>query len=291
MSKRKLLQLVEEKLVDGWDDPRMPTISGFRRRGYTPASIRNFAKRVGIAKRNNVIDLSLLEFSIREDLNKIANRVMAVLDPVKVVIKNYPEGKTEMLPIDNNPEDETAGSREVPFSREIYIEQADFREDAPKKFFRLGPGKTVRLKGAYIITCEDFEKDESGNIVQINCNYYDNSRSGADTSGIKAKGTLHWVSIADALPAKVNLYDRLFMVADPLGDPDKDFKDFINPDSLKVIDNAWIEPALAKAKPGEKYQFMRKGYFCVDKESTSENIVFNRTVTLRDSWAKLQQKK
>ena len=290
MSKRRLKQLVEEGHVNGWDDPRMPTISGLRRRGYTPASIRNFAKRVGVARREHVIDVALLEFSVREDLNKTASRVMGVLNPVRLVITNYPEGKEEMLSVENNPEDPASGHRDVPFSKELYIERADFMEDPPKKFFRLGPGRNVRLKGAYIIHCEDFSKDENGEVTEIRCTYYPESKSGSDTSGIKAKGTMHWVSIPTAETAEVRLYDRLFAVEDPMGDPDKDFKEFLNPNSLTVVEKAYVEPALKSAKPGDRFQFIRKGYFCVDPDSTDDHLVFNRTVSLRDSWAKKQKR-
>lgn len=289
MSKRKLLQLVNEKYVAGWDDPRMPTISGMRRRGYTAAAIRNFCDTIGIAKRENVVDLSLLEFCVREDLNKIATRTMAVLDPLKLIITNYPEGHTEELEIDNNPEDENAGKRLVPFSREIWIEREDFMEDPPKKFFRLGVGLMVRLKGAYIVRCEDFKKDEQGNIVEIYCTYIPESRSGSDTSGTHVKGTIHWVSVAHAKTAEVRLYDRLFKVEDP-GSEEGDFKDYINPGSLEVLPSVYIEPALANAKPGEHFQFLRKGYFCVDTDSAADKLVFNRTVTLKDAWAKEMKK-
>ena len=289
MSKRKLLQLVNEKHVEGWDDPRMPTISGMRRRGYTAAAIRNFCDTIGIAKRENVVDLSLLEFCVREDLNRSASRVMAVLDPVKLVITNYPEGQTEELEIDNNPEDESAGKRIVPFGREIWIEREDFMENPPKKFFRLGVGLMVRLKGAYIVRCEDFSKDENGNITEIRCSYIPESRSGSDTSGINVKGTIHWVSVAHAKTAEVRLYDRLFRVENPASE-EGDFKDYINPDSLEVLPSVFIEPALAAAAPGTHFQFLRKGYFCVDTESTPGHLVFNRTVTLKDAWAKEQKK-
>ena len=291
MSKRRLRQLVEEGHVNGWDDPRMPTISAFRRRGYSPASIRNFAQKVGVARRDNVIDMALLEFSVREDLNKISSRVMGVLDPVKLVITNYPEGKEELLSIDNNPEDPESGSREVPFSRELYIERGDFMEDPPKKFFRLGPGKNVRLKGAYILHCEDFSKDENGEISEIRCTYYEDSKSGSDTSGVKAKGTLHWVSIPHAVKVEVRNYDRLFSAEFPMADPEKDFKEFINPNSLEVLTEVYVEPALQSAKVGEHYQFMRKGYYCLDPDATENHLVFNRTVGLRDSWAKKHGKK
>jgi len=286
MSKRKLLQLVEEGLVNGWDDPRMPTISGLRRRGYTPQSIRSFADRVGIAKRDNVIDVGLLEFSVREHLNQVAPRVFAVLEPVKVIITNYPEGKIEEMEVDNNPEDPEAGKRKVPFSREIYIERNDFMEDPPRKFFRMGPGREVRLKGAYIIKCEDYKKDEDGNITEIYCTYDPETRSGGSGANRKVKGTLHWVSVPHAIEAEVRLYDRLFMDEDPDGHKDRDFREFLNPDSLKVVTNCKLEPSLKSAKPNDKFQFQRLGYFCVDKDSTDEELVFNRTVPLRDSWAK-----
>jgi len=289
MSKRKLLQLVEEGIVNGWDDPRMPTISGLRRRGYTPESIRNFADRIGVAKRDNVIDVSLLEFSVREHLNKITDRVMAVLNPVKVVITNYPEGKTEEVELVNNPEDETAGSRMVPFGREIYIERDDFMEDPPKKFFRMGPGREVRLKGAYIIKCEDYKKDETGNITEIYCTYDSETKSGTGATR-KVKGTLHWVSAEHAIDANVRLYDRLFLDEDPDGHKEKSFKEFLNPESLTELKNCKLEPWLKKAKAGDKYQFQRLGYFCVDADSTQDNLVFNRTVPLRDSWSKKKNK-
>ncbi len=285
MSKRKLLELVEKKLVLGWDDPRMPTLSGMRRRGYTPEAIRDFSDRVGIAKRNNVIDLGLLEFSVREHLNKITPRVFGVLDPVKVVITNYPEDKTEMLELINNPEDETAGTRQVPFTRELYIERADFMEEPPRKFFRLGPGREVRLKGAYIIRCEDYKKDDRGQVTEIYCSYDPETKSGSGSQR-KVKGTLHWVSVSHAVEAEVRLYDRLFSDEDPAGHKDRDFKEFLNPDSLKVVQGCKLEPSLATAKPGDKFQFQRIGYFCVDKDSTPEHLVFNRTVALRDSWKK-----
>jgi glutaminyl-tRNA synthetase len=284
MSKRRLLQLVNDKLVDGWDDPRMPTISGFRRRGYTPASIRTFCDKIGVAKRENIIDYSLLEFCIREDLNKTAWRRMAVLDPVKLIITNYPEGKEEILMGENNPEVEGGeGERAIPFSRELWIERDDFMEDAPKKFFRLGPGKQVRLKHAYIIQCDDFKKDENGEITEIYCSYIEGSKSGEDTSGLKVKGTIHWVSAAHAKTAEVRLYDRLFQVENPAAE--EDFKSTINPDSLKIID-AYIEPDLLNATPGKGYQFIRMGYFTLDKLSGPDRLVFNRTVGLRDNWAK-----
>ena len=287
MSKRKLLKLVEEGIVNGWDDPRMPTISGLRRRGYTPVSIRNFIETVGVSKRENIIDVSLLEFKIREDLNKTANRVMGVLDPVKVIITNYPEGKEELLIAENNPEDENSGTREVPFSREIYIEREDFREEANKKFFRLKLGKEVRLKNAYFITANSCEKDADGTITEIHCTYDPLTKSGSGTeeSKRKVKGTLHWVSVKHAVKAEVRAYDRLFLDEAPDAHKDKDFMDFINPDSLEKIE-AYIEPSLQSAKIGDRFQFQRLGYFNVDDDSTPENLVFNKTVGLRDSWAK-----
>lgn len=285
MSKRKLLQLVEKGIVSGWDDPRMPTISGLRRRGYTPESIRNFADRIGVAKRDNVIDVGLLEFSVREHLNKITTRVMGVLNPVKVILTNYPENKTEEVKLINNPEDENSASRMVPFGREIYIERDDFMEDPPKKFFRMGPGREVRLKGAYIVKCEDYKKDENGNITEIYCTYDPESKSGSGVSR-KVKGTLHWVSTHHAIDAEVRLYDRLFSEENPDSNSDKDFKEFLNPDSLKVLKDCKLEPWLKDAKPGDKFQFQRLGYFCVDPDSDRGNLIFNRTVPLRDSWAK-----
>ena len=285
VSKRKLLNLVEKGIVKSWDDPRMPTISGLRRRGYTPESIRKFAETIGIAKRENIIDVSLLEFCIREDLNKTAPRVMAVLDPVKLVITNYPEDKEEWLEAENNPEDENAGSREIPFSRELYIEQEDFKEEANRKFFRLTLGKEVRLKNAYIIKGESVVKNDAGEIVEIHCTYDPKSRSGSGTeeSMRKVKGTLHWVSAKHAIKAEVRLYDRLFSIESPDADKEKDFLDYLNPESLKVV-TAYLEPGLKDVQPGDKFQFQRLGYFNVDKESTKDHLVFNRTVTLRDSW-------
>ena len=287
MSKRKMLKLVEENIVSGWDDPRMPTISGLRRRGYTPESIKNFIETVGVSKRENSIDVALLEFKIREDLNKTANRVMGVLDPVKVIIDNYPEGKEEILIAENNPEDENSGTREVPFSREIYIEKEDFREEANKKFFRLKLGKEVRLKNAYFITATSCEKDENGAITVIHCTYDPLTKSGSDTeeSKRKVKGTLHWVSVKHAVKAEVRAYDRLFLDETPDAHKDKDYMEFVNPNSLEII-NAFVEPSLQSAKIGERFQFQRLGYFNVDDDSTSENLVFNKTVGLRDSWAK-----
>lgn len=291
MSKRKLRKLVEEGYVSGWDDPRMPTISGLRRRGYTPESIRNFADKVGIARRENLIDVGLLEFCAREHLNKITPRVMAVLNPIKVIITNYKEGEVEELEIINNPEDETQGSRKVPFSREIYIERKDFMENPPRKYFRLGIGRNVRLKGAYIITCDEVIKDENGEPIELHCRYYPDSKSGEDTSGIKAKGTLHWVSVPHAKDAEIRLYDRLFTDENPSARKDVDFIELLNSDSLLLVENAKVEPHLLTAEVGDKFQFMRIGYFCMDKDSTEDKPVFNRTVTLRDSWAKAQKKK
>ena len=287
MSKRKLLTLVENGIVSGWDDPRMPTISGLRRRGYTPASIKNFIETVGVSKRENIIDVALLEFKIREDLNKSANRVMAVLDPVKVVITNYPEGQEEFLTAENNQEDESAGFREVPFSREIYIEKEDFREEANKKFFRLKLGKEVRLKNAYFITANSCTKDEGGNVIEIQCTYDPLTKSGSGTeeSMRKVKGTLHWVSIKHAVKAEVRAYDRLFLEEAPDSHKDKDYMAFVNPDSLEVI-TAFLEPSLQSAKIGDRFQFQRLGYFNVDDDSTANNLVFNKIVGLRDSWAK-----
>ncbi len=292
MSKRKLLQLVQEKHVTGWDDPRMPTVSGLRRRGYTPESIRNFADRIGVAKRDNVIDVALLEHSIREDLNKKAPRVMGVLDPVKLVITNYPEGQTEELEAINNPEDESAGTRMLPFSRELYIERDDFMEDPPRKFFRLAPDREVRLRYAYIIKCEEVIKDADGNITEIRCTYDVDTKSGGPAAGRKVKGTIHWVSAEHALPAEIRLYDRLFVNENPdVAEEGKDFKSNLNPDSLD-IKKSFVEPSLANAEPEAKYQFERRGYFCVDtKDSKEGKLVFNRTVPLRDSWSKMQKLK
>lgn len=286
MSKRKLLKLVEEKLVSGWDDPRMPTISGLRRRGYTPAAIRKFVDTVGVAKRENVIDVSLLEFCIREDLNKTANRVMAVLNPVKLIITNYPEGKVEMLEAENNPEDENSGNHEVPFSRELYIEKEDFKEDASSKFFRLTLGKEVRLKNAYIIKGESVVKDADGNITEIHCTYDTDSLSGSGTEASvrKVKGTLHWVSIAHAVQAEVCVYDRLFSDEAP-GNYKDEFMKYVNPNSLSIV-NAHVEPYLQEANVGDRFQFQRLGYFCVDEDTTADKLIFNKTVGLRDTWAK-----
>jgi glutaminyl-tRNA synthetase len=289
MSKRKLLQLVNEKYVAGWDDPRMPTLSAVRRRGYTPESIREFCEKIGVAKRENLIDVGLLEFCVREHLNKISLRRMVVFEPVKVVITNYPEGKTEMLHGEENPEDPNAGSREIPFSREVYIEAEDFMENPPKKYFRLAPGQMVRLKSAYIIKCENVIKDENGNVKELHCTYIPESRSGSDTSGINVKGTLHWVSVQHAVAIETRLYDRLFKVED-LSQAEGDFKDYINPDSLQVLPVVYAEPAIREAKIEDRYQFLRKGYFCLDPDSAPGKLIFNRTVTLRDMWAKEAKK-
>jgi len=278
MSKRKLLKLVEDKVVTGWDDPRMPTISGLRRRGYTPNSLRQFVEKVGVAKRDNIIDVSLLEFCIREDLNKTAPRVMVVLDPVKLIITNYPKGKEEWLEAENNQEDESAGFRKVPFSRELYIEKEDFKEQANSKYFRLTLGKEVRLKNAFIIKGESVIKDNNGNITEIHCTYSE------DTSK-KVKGTLHWVSLKHALKVQVREYDRLFMNESPDNDEEKDFIEFLNPDSLKIVE-AFAEPSLKEMNIGDRFQFQRLGYFSIDEDSTPDNLIFNKTVGLRDSWAK-----
>ncbi len=288
MSKRKLAQLVEEGVVTGWDDPRMPTISGLRRRGYTPESIKNFSDRIGVAKRDNIIDVALLEFSVRDHLNKIAPRRMAVLDPIKLIIDNYPEGKTEYLKAENNPEDENAGYREIPFSKELFIERADFKEEANRKFFRLTLGKEVRLKNAYIIKGESVVKDDEGNILEIHATYDPLSKSGSGTpeSQRKVKGTLHWVTAEHSIPAEIRIYDRLFLDEAPDGHKGRDFKEFINPDSLHIDKKARLEPSLKEAKPGDRFQFTRLGYFVADKDSTAEQLVFNRTITLRDTWAK-----
>lgn len=288
MSKRKLLQLVNENFVDGWDDPRMPTISGMRRRGFTPEAIRDFCDRVGIAKRENLIDVGLLEFCVREHLNKIAIRRMVVFDPLKIVLTNYTEN-IEVLDGEDNPEDEKTGKREIPFGKELYIEREDFMENPPKKFFRLYPGGMVRLKYAYIIRCDEVIKDEKGAIKELHCSYFPESKSGHDTSGINVKGTLHWVEVTNAITAEVRLYDRLFKVEDPSSEAG-DFKDYINPDSLQTITTAYAEPALKNARINERYQFLRKGYFTLDNKDTYARLVFNRTVTLKDAWAKEQKK-
>lgn len=291
MSKRKLLQLVKENHVNGWDDPRMPTICGFRRRGYTPEAIRNFCERIGVAKRDNVIDYSLLEFSLREHLNKVAPRMMAVLNPLKVVITNYPENQVENLTAINNPEDESAGTRQVPFSREIYIERDDFMENPPKKYFRLAPGQEVRLRYAYFIKCDEVIKDAEGNIVELHCSYDPASKGGNSPDGRKVKGTIHWVSAEHAIDAEVRLFDRLFSKENPEEvEEGQTFLDNINPDSLQVLQHCKLEPELAKAKVMDKMQFERLGYFCVDKDSTPEHLVFNRACTLKDSWSKESKK-
>ncbi len=287
-SKRKLLQLVNEGHVSGWDDPRMPTISGLRRRGYTPESIRDFCDRIGIAKRENLVDVSLLEFCIREHLNKIALRRMVVFDPVKVVITNYPENSSELLPTENNPEDPQGGEREIRFSREILIERDDFMENPPKKFFRLAPGAKVRLKSAYIIQCDEVVKDATGTITELHCTYFENSKSGADVSGLKVQGTLHWVNAVDAVEVEVREYDRLFQVENPSSE-EGDFKSYLNPASLKVV-KGYAEPLLKACSGTDRFQFLRKGYYCLDKDSTADKLIFNRTVTLKDTWAKEQKK-
>ncbi len=289
MSKRKLLQLVQNKIVSGWDDPRMPTICALRRKGYTPASVRAFAEKVGVAKRDNVIDLGLMEFCVREDLNKNAQRRMAVLNPLKVVITNYEQGRKEMFTAVNNPEDESAGTRQVPFSREIYIDRDDFMENPPKKYYRLCPGGEVRLRYSYLIKCDEVVKDESGNIVELHCTYDPQSGQGSSSDGRRVKGVIHWVSAADAVEAEVRLYGNLFSKEDPNDvEEGKTFLDYLNPDSL-IVQKAYIEPSLKEAKIGENYQFERVGYFCLDTDSTESNIVFNRTVTLKDSWSKMNK--
>jgi glutaminyl-tRNA synthetase len=287
MSKRKLLQLVEEGKVSGWDDPRMPTLSGMRRLGYTPSSIRTFCDKIGIAKRDSIVDLALLQHCLRDELNKSAKRVMAVLDPLKVTITNYPEGQTEEVECVNNPENEADGTRMVPFSREIYIERTDFLEDPPRKFFRLGPGREVRLKHAYYITCDEAIKDDDGNIVELLCSYDPESRGGQSPDGRRVKGTLQWVSVEHGVDAEIRLYDNLFSNENP--EEGGSFMDNLNPDSLTVLNNCKLEPSLADAKPGEPIQFMRHGYFCVD--SVEDSLVFNRTVSLKDSWARMQKNK
>ena len=291
MSKRKLLQLVQQGLVSGWDDPRLPTISGLRRRGYTPESLRDFCSRIGVAKKENVIDVAQLEHSIREDLNRRAPRVMGVLRPIKVVLTNYPEGQVEEVDVINNPEDESAGTRRVPFARELYIERDDFMENPPKKFFRLSPGKEVRLRCAYFITCDEVIKNDRGEIVELRCTYDPATRGGDSPDGRKVKATLHWVPAAYAVPAEVRLYDRLFSVEDPENAPEgKTFLDYLNPNSLEVLRDALVEPSLASAVPGDRVQFERLGYFSVDPDSRPGALVFNRTVSLRDTWARIAQK-
>jgi glutaminyl-tRNA synthetase len=291
MSKRKLLQLVQQKHVSGWDDPRLPTISGLRRRGYTPESIRGFCLRIGVAKKENVIDVAQLEHSIREDLNRRAPRVMAVLHPLKVVITNYPEGHTEWVDAINNPEDPSAGTRKVPFSRELYIEQDDFREDPPKKFFRLSPGREVRLRCAYFISCTEVVKDVAGEVVELRCTYDPATRGGDSPDGRKVKATLHWVSARHALPVDVRMYDRLFVVEDPeKGRDGGTFLDVLNPGSLQLLRACQAEPSLATAVASDRFQFERLGYFCVDPDSTPGAPIFNRTVSLRDAWTKIEQR-
>ncbi len=291
LSKRKLLRLVEDGHISGWDDPRMPTISALRRRGYTPESIRTFCERIGLAKRDSLVDVAQLEDAIREDLNLRAPRVMAVLRPLKVVLINYPEEQVDELDAVNNPEDESAGTRKVPFSRVLYIEREDFREDPPKKFFRLAPGREVRLRYAYLITCQEVVKDDAGNIVELRCTYDPATRGGTPPDGRKVRGTLHWVSAAHALDAEVRLYDRLFTVEDPnVVEDGKDFTGNLNPDSSTVLEGCKVEPSLEGAAEGTRYQFERQGYFCVDRDSRKDKLVFNRTVSLRDSWAKLEKK-
>ena len=292
MSKRRLMELVEQGYVTGWNDPRMPTISGLRRRGYTPESIRNFCERIGVAKRGSIVDMALLEYSIREDLNKRASRVMAVLRPLRVVIDNYPENRVEYLDAENNPEDPGMGSRKLPFSRVLYIEQEDFREDPPKKFFRLAPGREVRLKHAYYIKCERVVKDEkTGEVVELHCTYDPETRGGWSKDGRNVKGTLHWVSADQSLKAEVRLYDHLFVKPNPGDEKDvSDFKTLLNSNSLEALSSCWVEPSLAGAEPGSRYQFLRQGYFCVDSiDSSADKLVFNRTVTLRDTWAKIEK--
>jgi glutaminyl-tRNA synthetase len=292
MSKRKLRALVEQGYVKGWDDPRMPTISGLRRRGYTPEAIKDFCERIGVAKRDSTVDIALLEYCIREDLNRRADRVMAVLRPLKIVIENYPEGQTEWLDIENNPENPDSGSRKIPFERELYIEQEDFMEDPPRKFFRLAPGREVRLKGAYIIKCEAVIKDEeSGEIIELRCSYDPDTKSGGPAAGRKVKGTLHWVAVSKAVKAEVRLYDHLFACENPDDEEEgKDFTQNLNPNSLLVLNNCMLEAGLEGVKAGERFQFLRQGYFVVDLDSKNDNLVFNRIVPLRDSWAKIQKK-
>jgi glutaminyl-tRNA synthetase len=292
LSKRKLLELVQDGHVSGWDDPRMPTLSGMRRRGYPPAAIRDFCERIGMAKRASVVDVAQLEYSVRDELNRVAPRVMAVLRPLKVVIENYPEGEVDELDAINNPEDPDAGSRKVPFSRELYIERDDFREDPPKKFFRLAPGREVRLRYGYFITCTDVVRNDAGEVVELRCTYDPETRGGSAPDGRKVRGTIHWVSAAHALPASVRLYDRLFTKEDPNDAPEgQDFTANLNPDCLEVLEGCRLEPSLARAEAGRTYQFERLGYFCPDTRDSADNaLVFNRTITLRDTWAKIQQK-
>jgi glutaminyl-tRNA synthetase len=288
MSKRKLLDLIEKGIVDGWDDPRMPTLVGLRRRGYTPEAIRDFCDRIGVAKANSIVDVALLEHCLREDLNQRAPRTMAVLRPLKVVIENYPEGKVEMLEALNNPQDPSAGTRLIPFSREIYIEQEDFMENPPRKFYRLAPGREVRLRFAYFITCTDVIKDDDGNIVELRCTYDPETKGGSAPDGRKVRATMHWVSAEHSLPAEVRIYDHLFTKEDP---NEGDLYENVNPNSLEVLTNVRVEPGMKDVKPEDKFQFERQGYFCVDKDSTQERLVFNQTVPLRDTWAKMQKKR
>jgi glutaminyl-tRNA synthetase len=291
LSKRFLLELVKKKYVAGWNDPRMPTISGMRRRGYTPEAIQNFTERIGVAKRDSTVDLALLEFHVREDLNQRAPRFMGVLEPLKVIIDNYPDHQTEELEAINNPEDESSGTRKIPFAKELLIEQSDFMEEPPKNYFRLAPGREVRLRYAYFITCTQVVKDKTGKVIEIHCTYDPATRGGDSPDGRKVKGTIHWVSAKHAIPAEIRLYDRLFTIPNPTGDKDgRNYKEFLNPDSLKVIRNCMIEPNLKGAEPGLRFQFERLGYFCIDPDSTPKNLVINRTVTLRDTWAKIAGK-
>ena len=291
MSKRLLLELVNRKIVSGWDDPRMPTISGIRRRGYTPSALRRFCAEIGVSKSNSMVDIEFLQFIIREELNATALRAMAVLDPLKVVIENYPEGRVEMLDAENNPEEPNAGTRAIPFSREIYIERDDFMENPPKKFFRLSPGSEVRLKHAYFVTCKEVVRNEAGEIVELRCQYDPLSRGGEAPDGRRVKGTLHWVSVPHAVKAQVRLYENLFTLRDMSEmEEGKSYNDYLNPASLTVLENCFVEPSLAEAKPLDRFQFLRQGYFCADADSTPERPVFNRTVALKDSWAKMQQK-
>ncbi|SPY34742.1 Glutamine--tRNA ligase [Porphyromonas cangingivalis] len=290
MSKRKLLELVQRNLVHGWDDPRMPTLCGLRRRGYTPRSIRNFVDKIGYTKYDGTIDIALLEHAVRDDLNEVAERASVVVDPIKLIITNYPEGKVEYMPSVNNPQDENSGTHDIAFSRELYIEREDFMEDAPKKYFRLTPGQEVRLRCAYIVKCTGCKKDADGNIVEVYAEYDEQTRSGMPESNRKVKGTIHWVSVAHALPVEVRLYDRLFTVEDPSSADVNDIAELLNPESETIIPTAYAEEWLAKAKPGEHYQFQRVGYFTVDKDSTPDHIVFNRTVSLKDTWSKVKDK-
>jgi glutaminyl-tRNA synthetase len=291
MSKRRLMKLVREGYVESWDDPRMPTLSGLRRRGYTPSAIRTFCERIGVAKRDSVVDVALLEHCLREELNRTAPRAMAVLRPLRLIIDNYPEGQVEEMPAVNNPEDAAMGERVVPFSRELYIEQDDFMEDPPRKFFRLSPGREVRLRYGYFITCTGVDKDADGQIIALHCTYDPQTRGGNAPDGRKVKSTIHWVSAAHAIPARINLYEHLFARENPGEVEDgSDFTDNINPNSLQVLSGSRVEPALAGAKAGDRFQFERQGYFCVDPQSRPDNLVFNRTVTLRDTWARLQKR-